>query len=50
VCVLLLSIYFSPVSGLNEILATAAIGGLLIVYMHRENIGRLARGTENKFR
>lgn len=50
VCVLLLSIYFSPVSGLNEILATAAIGGLLIVFMHRENIGRLVRGTENKFR
>jgi glycerol-3-phosphate acyltransferase PlsY len=50
VCVWLLSVYVAPVSGLKEILATAAIGGLLIVFMHRENIGRLVRGTENKFR
>lgn len=46
----LLSTFFRPVSGLNEILCTAFIGGSLIVFMHRENIGRLLRGTENKFR
>lgn len=50
VCVWLLSAYVEPVSGLKEILATATIGGSLIVFMHRENIGRLLRGTENKFR
>ena len=50
VCVWLLSVYLRPVSSLKEILTIAAIGGSLIVFMHRENIGRLLRGTENKFR
>lgn len=50
VCVWLLSVYIEPKAGLKEILVTAAIGGSLIVFMHRENLGRLARGTENKFR
>lgn len=50
VCVWLLSVYVEPVAGLKEILATAVIGGSLIIFMHRENIGRLVRGTENKFR
>lgn len=49
-CVWLLSIFVVPVPALKEILVTAAVGGSLIVFMHRENIGRLARGTENKFR
>jgi len=46
----LLSSYLSPVPYLNEVLTTAIIGASLIVFMHRENIGRLMRGTENKFR
>ena len=46
----LLSHYWKPVPNLNEVLTTAIIGASLIVFMHRENIGRLMRGTENKFR
>jgi glycerol-3-phosphate acyltransferase PlsY len=49
VCVWLLSIYVKPVPGLTELLVTAGVGGALIIYMHKENIRRLVRGTENKF-
>jgi glycerol-3-phosphate acyltransferase PlsY len=31
------------------LLTAALLGGALIIYMHRANIGRLMRGTENKF-
>ena len=31
------------------LLTAAVLGGALIVYMHRANIGRLLSGTENKF-
>ena len=31
------------------LLTAALLGGALIIYMHRANIGRLLRGTENKF-
>lgn len=50
ICAWLLSVFVEPVPGLKEILVTAAVGGSLIVFMHRENIVRLVRGTENKFR
>jgi acyl phosphate:glycerol-3-phosphate acyltransferase len=49
-CAWLLSVFVKPVPDLKQILTTAVIGGALIVFMHRENINRLARGTENKFR
>ncbi|MBV9210429.1 MAG: glycerol-3-phosphate acyltransferase, partial [Acidobacteria bacterium] len=50
VCVWLLSAFVRPVEGLKEILTVAIIGGALIIFMHRANIGRLMKGTENKFR
>lgn len=49
VCVCLLSAFVKPVEGLEQILAASIIGGALIIFMHRANIGRLMRGTENKF-
>lgn len=50
VCVWLLATFISPVEGLREILTAAIVGGALIIFMHRANIGRLLRGTESKFR
>jgi glycerol-3-phosphate acyltransferase PlsY len=29
---------------------TAVVGALLIVFAHRENVGRLVKGRESKFR
>ncbi len=49
-CVWLLSKFFHPVPGLREILTASIIGGALIIFMHRANIGRLLHGTESKFR
>jgi acyl phosphate:glycerol-3-phosphate acyltransferase len=34
----------------SPVLTTAAIGGALIIFMHRANIGRLLSGTENKLK
>jgi glycerol-3-phosphate acyltransferase PlsY len=50
VCVYLLSTFVRPVEGLEQILAASIIGGALIVFMHRANLGRLMQGKENKFR
>ncbi len=50
VCVFLLSTFVKPVDGLKQILAASIIGGALIIFMHRANIGRLMRGTENKLK
>jgi glycerol-3-phosphate acyltransferase PlsY len=50
VCVWLLSSFVKPVEGLKAILAAAIIGGALIIFMHRANIGRLMQGTESKFK
>ena len=38
-----------PVAGFQYVMAIAIGGGLLIIFMHRANIGRLIRGTESKF-
>jgi glycerol-3-phosphate acyltransferase PlsY len=50
VCVWLWSAFVRPIEGLNAILTAAIMGGALIIFMHRANIGRLLRGTESKFR
>lgn len=42
--------YLRPVAGLVSIEAAACAGALLIIFAHRENIGRLIAGTESKFR
>jgi acyl phosphate:glycerol-3-phosphate acyltransferase len=39
-----------PVPGFQFVLVTALVGGLIIIIMHRANIGRLLSGTENKFK
>ncbi len=33
-----------------HVLTAASVGGALIIFMHRANIGRLLRGEENKFK
>ena len=38
-----------PVTGFQYVMVIAIAGGLLIIFMHRANIGRLIRGTESKF-
>jgi glycerol-3-phosphate acyltransferase PlsY len=39
-----------PVSKLPALLSAGVVGAALIVFAHRGNIGRLAAGTENKFK
>jgi glycerol-3-phosphate acyltransferase PlsY len=48
--VLLQNAFIRPIEPLAPILTAAIIGAALIVFAHRENIGRLIRGTENKFK
>ncbi len=49
-CVWLLGVYGRQVVNFAPLMAATIICGALIVSMHRENIRRLRRGTENKFR
>ena len=49
-CVWLLSRYWKPSTSFEPVMTTAIIGGALIIFMHRANIGRLISGTENKFK
>jgi glycerol-3-phosphate acyltransferase PlsY len=49
-CVWLLSMYVRPLASFAPVMTAAVIGGALIIFMHRSNIGRLMRGTENKFK
>ena len=42
--------FVRPVVGFPYVISVAIAGALLIVLMHRENIARLIRGTENKFK
>ena len=44
----LLSGYSNTSANLAAIMAVALIGGAMIIFMHRANISRLLRGTENK--
>ncbi len=39
-----------PLPGFTYVLAVAVVGGGLIIFMHRANIGRLLAGTEGKFK
>lgn len=49
VLVLLQHFLVKPVPGIQYLLSVAVAGGLLIIFMHRANIGRLLHGTENRF-
>src|SRR5205085_5259458 len=48
VCVWLQSMFVEPVADLGPLLTAAILGALLIIFAHRGNIGRLARGTESR--
>jgi glycerol-3-phosphate acyltransferase PlsY len=48
VCVWLQSVFVEPVADVRPLLIAAIIGALLIVFAHRGNIARLARGTESR--
>lgn len=48
--VLLQSKFIGPVPDLAPVLTAAIAGAVLIIFAHRQNIGRLIQGTENKFR
>ena len=37
-------------AGLGPVLTAAAAGAAFIIFMHRANVGRLLRGTENKWK
>jgi acyl phosphate:glycerol-3-phosphate acyltransferase len=49
-CVWLLSGYTYPPAQRAPLTSAAAAAGALILLMHRANIGRLLKGTENKFK
>ena len=42
--------FVSPHSNFAPLMAVAVVGALLIVFAHRENVGRLVQGRESKFR
>ena len=42
------AVFVEPIADLRPLLAAAITGALLIVFAHRGNIGRLARGTESQ--
>jgi glycerol-3-phosphate acyltransferase PlsY len=42
------SVFVTPLSDVRPLLSAAIAGALLIVFAHRGNIGRLARGTESR--
>jgi glycerol-3-phosphate acyltransferase PlsY len=48
--VLLQQAFIRPVESLAPIMAAALTGAALIVFAHRQNIGRLMRGNETKFK
>lgn len=50
VFVLLQDTFIRPVEPLAPIMTAAIAGAALIVFAHRENLGRLVRGDENKFK
>jgi glycerol-3-phosphate acyltransferase PlsY len=48
--VFLQHLFIRPLGSLMPIMSAAIAAGALIVFAHRENIGRLIAGTESKFR
>jgi acyl phosphate:glycerol-3-phosphate acyltransferase len=40
------SVFVEPIADLRPLLTAAVVGALLIIFAHRGNIGRLAKGTE----
>ena len=46
---LLQYVFVRPLDSLVSAMTAGFIGAILIVFAHRENIGRLRKGTENKF-
>lgn len=42
--------YVSPHTNFAPLMTAAVVGALLIVFAHRENVGRLVMGQESKFR
>jgi glycerol-3-phosphate acyltransferase PlsY len=48
--VLLRNVFVQPVESVMPIMSAAMAGAMLIVFAHRENIGRLWDGTENRFK
>lgn len=42
------AVFVEPVADLRPLLAAASVGAALILFAHRGNIGRLARGTESR--
>jgi glycerol-3-phosphate acyltransferase PlsY len=46
----LLSLYVKPAGELAPLMTASIVGGLIIIFMHRANIGRLIAGTESRFR
>ena len=48
--ILLQSKFIGPIPNLAPLLTAAVAGAVLIIFAHRQNLGRLIQGTENKFR
>lgn len=48
--VLLQNAFIAPVRDLGPLMAAAIAGAALIIFAHRENIGRLIQGTESRFK
>lgn len=50
VVTLVLHLLVRPTDGFTEIFSAGVVASLLIIFMHRANIGRLLSGTESKFK
>jgi glycerol-3-phosphate acyltransferase PlsY len=48
--VLLRNVFVQPVTAFTPIMSAAMAGAMLILFAHRENIGRLKNETENRFK
>jgi glycerol-3-phosphate acyltransferase PlsY len=48
--VLLRNVFVQPVTAFMPIMSAAMAGAMLILFAHRENIGRLKNETENRFK
>lgn len=50
VLILVMHFLVRPTDGFTDIFTAAVVASLLIIFMHRANIGRLLSGTESKFK